>query len=277
MKSLIWLVLSGCTEYGMSSDPGPGCDSCLEITEILQRITVLEAATSSPDITVTRLDVGSIQCPQGGIQIHVGVQTENVCNGTNGLNGTGGLDGLDGVDGVDGVDGLDGVDGVDGKPETTPAVVVSSYTVDCNRQTFMYEEFNVEYTARYAAGTLYGFEGIWSHCPLVMGVEAGNMPHVTVAQVREVEPDTVCEASYCPNTSADWRWHNSYSGGYVVWGGHDDMRLAPGMQLRFDEVREVIYTASDYRNVWSGRGEGPLLYEVTVIGDRAYTAPEGWL
>jgi len=163
------------------------------------------------------------------------------------------------------------------EPETTPAVVLSSYRVDCNRQTFMYEEFNVEYTARYAAGTLYGFEGIYSHCPLVMGVEAGNMPHVTVAQVREVEPDTVCEASYCPNTSADGWWYNNNSGGHVVAGGYDDMRMAPGMQLRFDEIREVIYTASDYRQIWSGSGEGPLLYEVTVIGDRVYTAPEGWL
>ena len=116
MKSLIWLVLSGCTEYGMSSDPGPGCDSCLEITEILQRITVLEAATSSPDITVTRLDVGSIQCPQGGIQIHVGVQTENVCNGTNGLNGT---------------DGLDGLDGVDGSTGHGSGMVVTEYEIDC--------------------------------------------------------------------------------------------------------------------------------------------------
>ena len=162
-------------------------------------------------------------------------------------------------------------------PEPTPAVVLSSYRVDCNRQTFMYEEFNVEYDARYAAGTLYGLEGIYSHCPLVMGVEAGSMPHVTVAQVREVEPDTVCESSYCPNTSADGWWHNNNSGGHVVAGGYDDIRMAPGMQLRFDEVREVIYTASDYRYTWSGRGEGPLLYEVTVIGDRAYTAPEGWL
>lgn len=161
--------------------------------------------------------------------------------------------------------------------EPTPAVVLSSYRVDCNMQTFMDEEFRVEYDARRAAGTLYGLEGIWSHCPLVVDVEAGNMPHVTVAQVREVEPDTVCESSYCPSTSADGYWYNSYSGGHIVAGGYDDMRMAPGMQLRFDEVREVIYTASDYRYTWSGRGEGPLLYEVTVIGDRAYTAPEGWL
>lgn len=161
--------------------------------------------------------------------------------------------------------------------EPTPAVVLSSYRVDCNRQTFMYEEFYDEYDARRAAGTLYGLEGIYSHCPLVMGVEAGSMPHVTVAQVRAVEPDTVCESSYCPNTSADGYWHNNNAGGHVVAGGYDDMRMAPGMQLRFDEVREVIYTASDYRQIWSGGGEGPLLYEVTVIGDRAYTAPEGWL
>jgi hypothetical protein len=161
------------------------------------------------------------------------------------------------------------------EPEPVPAVVTSSYQVDCNRQTFT-AAFNAEYLALRGAGSLAGYEGIWSHCPLVVGVEPGKMPHVTVAQVRALEVDTTCDASSCPSTSADGWWYNSNSGGHIVAGGWDDMRMAPGMQLRYDGARGVIYTSSDYRYTWSGRGEGPLVYEVTVMGDREFTAPEGW-
>ena len=172
----------------------------------------------------------------------------------------------------------DRIEAIESEPDPEPAAdstVVSTYRVDCNRQTFMYDEYNVEYTARYAAGTLSGFEGIWSACPLVADVEVGSVPVVSVTQVRPLDVDTTCEASYCPNTSADGWWYNANSGGHIVAGGWDDMRMSPGMQLRYDEDRGVIYTSSDYRSVSSGSRD-PLWYEVTVIGTKSYTAPDGW-
>ncbi len=153
------------------------------------------------------------------------------------------------------------------------AVVVSEYMVDCNRVT-LYDRASAEMLAARTAGLLDGFEYIYTGCPLVEGV-VGSMPAVTVAQVRELDIDATCGVSACENTSANGWWYNSNSGGYIAAGGWDDMRMSPGMQLRFDDVRGVVYTVNDYRSTSSGSTD-PLWYAVTVVGDKAYTAPTGW-
>lgn len=67
-------------------------------------------------------------CPQGGIRIEIGIDTngndelddgevqqeQELCNGFNGQDGADGQDGTDGVDGEDGADGQDGADGSNG-------------------------------------------------------------------------------------------------------------------------------------------------------------------
>jgi hypothetical protein len=161
-------------------------------------------------------------------------------------------------------------------PEPVGYSVVSTYQVDCRFGLFL-TEFGEGYPERLASGTLSGYEGIYHSCPLVVGVPSESPPIVTAVKVIEVDPDVICGASSCPSTSSDVSWYNSQSGGRIVPGGYDDVRLAPTLQLRHDLARGVIYTSSDLEGWDPNTGlDEPQWYQVTVLGDRAFTAPEGW-
>ena len=80
----------------------------------------------------TTLSEGNSNCPDGGIQIDVGIddddngsldaveidQTSYICDGADGVNGTDGQDGADGINGTDGADGSQGPPGQDGADGT---------------------------------------------------------------------------------------------------------------------------------------------------------------
>lgn len=152
-------------------------------------------------------------------------------------------------------------------------VVVSTYSVDCSRVN-LYAAYSEAYSARWAAGTLDGFESVYASCLLVDGIDPSSVPSVTVALETPVEVDVRCSGSGC-STQSDTAWINSLSGGQIYPGGYDDMRMSPGMQLRYDAERGTVYTASDLRFLTSGNTL-PRVYRVHVVGDRAYTAPAGW-
>jgi hypothetical protein len=157
--------------------------------------------------------------------------------------------------------------------------VISSYQVDCNHNNLSQEAADAQNDWFATYGSWANFQKIYSTCPLVEGID-GMVPMVTVYQVRDVMLDAQCDATgYCPNTSANLWWYNSLSGGLIIPGGWDDFQMSPGMQLRYDENRGIIHTSVDRRAPGPSRPGlpyEPLYYQVTVIGDKSYTAPTGW-
>ena len=158
--------------------------------------------------------------------------------------------------------------------------VISTYQVDCSRHNLYLDAVDAQNDWSSTYGSWANFQKIYSTCPLVEGID-GTVPVVTVYQVRDVILDVQCDATgYCPNTSANLWWYNSLSGGLIIPGGVDDFQMSPGMQLRYDENRGIIHTSVDFRTNSSGpfgsATTDPLYYQVTVIGDKAYTAPTGW-
>lgn len=149
-------------------------------------------------------------------------------------------------------------------------LVTSSYAVDCSR-TNMQSLVSDDWYAYYTAGAVGTFYGIYNACLLVDNVSSTSVPLVSVTQINTVDYDMSCSNAYC--TYANYYFLNSSSGGLIYPGGYDDMVMSPGMQLRFDDVLGAIYTSADNRS--SGSDE-PRLYQVTVIGDRSYSAPLGW-
>jgi hypothetical protein len=154
--------------------------------------------------------------------------------------------------------------------------VISSYQVDCSRYNLLLDSTDAQNDWFSTYGSWANFQKIYSTCPLVEGID-GMVPMVTVYQVRDVMLDAQCDATgYCPNTSANLWWYNSLSGGLIIPGGWDDFQMSPGMQLRYDENRGVIHTSVDWRTNTSPASTDPLYYQVTIIGDKSYTAPTGW-
>jgi hypothetical protein len=154
--------------------------------------------------------------------------------------------------------------------------VISTYQVDCSRHNLYSASNDAQDDWLATHGSHANFQKIYSTCPLVEGIY-GMVPMVTVYQVRDVMLDVQCDiAGYCPNTSANLWWYNSLSGGLIIPGGWDDFQMSPGMQLRYDESRGIIHTSVDWRTNTSIPSNDPLYYQVTVIGDKSYTAPTGW-
>lgn len=112
------------------------------------------------------------------------------------------------------------------------------------------------------------------------------MPSGVVVSTYTVDCSRVnLYAAYSEARSAPWAagtldgfesaWIHSRSGGQIYPCGYDDMRMSPGMQLRYDAERGTVYTASDLRFLTSG-DTLPRVYRVHVVGDRTYSAPAGW-
>ncbi len=156
---------------------------------------------------------------------------------------------------------------VDAHDDDASALVVSRYEVDCARQV-LYDAVIAEYDAAMASGSsLDGMEGFYATCILVRDVEPDALPLVLVAQDAAAVPDWLGSTNVWSNSA--YVWYDAYSGGYMYGGGVNTFQLAPGMQVRYDRTRRILYTAAD----WRGERAPNAPYQVVVVGDRSFGAP----
>ncbi len=112
MRTFLWIISSTIVLFSSCSNPGSSTSD----------VAINDTSSSEPNSILTRsgiLAIGSSACPQGGVTIDLGFDTNgngvldtseitdtyNICNGINGTDGVNGTNGVDGIDGVDGTSG----------------------------------------------------------------------------------------------------------------------------------------------------------------------------
>ena len=145
--------------------------------------------------------------------------------------------------------------------EIGSTLVVSEYTVDCNRINV------VNFMPELISGSYYftNYE-----CILVDNIPEGKPPLVQVYQEQNTMYSDWLIYPYNRSYSAYWDL-GSKDGGLDYGGGGYKKMHGPGIQYRYDSSLGVIHTASHY--VSDSQDTDARNYKVIVISDIEYYAP----